>query len=415
MKFWESLVILFCIYPQISVKAETIVVSNEYGTLNQQLCKDNVTYHIVDVFDLGKDTVSIPANCILKFSDSGRLFKGVIEGKNTTIEASRHQIFENITIEGTWSNQDVYSQWVCLKQGGESNNDQFKNLMVLCKGELMTHLYTQEGNFYLSPVEGSAPILIPSNTHWHNSSIIRLRECNYTKYSLVYLNKVNNVTIDGGEFVGDLVRHLGTQGEWGHGIKCGGATNIVLKNLTCKNFWGDGIDLIEGLDSEGKATIICDSILIDNVKCLYNRRQGLSIEAAKNVKVLNSEFCYTGVFKKTDPSAGIDIEPWNDNGRKLADIVIRNCILSNNKGPDLMIYTPKQIEVDRSAMKLINVSVENCQIGFSFVYRVAGIDFRQCNIKDVIRIDYSDFINIDKETRLKRQVMQDNGFNVKIE
>lgn len=405
--------IVFCL--PFSLKAETIVVSNRFGTLNQQLCKENATYHIVEVFDLDRDTVSIPANCILKFSDRSCLCNGVIVGENTAIVASRHLIFENIAVEGTWSNQYVYSQWVGLKQGGESNNNQFKNLMVLCNGKLMTHFYTQEGDYYLSPVEGSAPILIPSNTYWHNLSIIRLRECNYSKYSLVYLNKVENVTIDGGEFVGDLKGHLGTQGEWGHGIKCGGASNIVLRNLTCKNFWGDGIDLIEGLDSEGKATIICDSILIDNVKCLYNRRQGLSIEAAKNVKVLNSEFCYTGMLKKTDPSAGIDIEPWNDNGIKLADILIRNCIISNNKGPDLMIYTPKLIEIDRSAMNLINVSVENCQIGFSFLYRVAGIDFKNCNIKDVIRIDYSDFVNIDKETRLKRQVMQDNGINVNIE
>ena len=53
---------------------------------------------------------------------------------------------------------------------------------------------------------------------------------------------------------------------------------------------------------------------------------------------MNSVFSYTGELKKTSPSAGIDIEPWINNGKKLFNITINNCIMSNNKGPDLQIY-----------------------------------------------------------------------------
>jgi hypothetical protein len=223
---------------------------------------------------------------------------------------------------------------------------------------------------------------------------------------------VENVTIEGGEFVGDLLTHQGSEGEWGHGIKCGGSKNIVLKKLTCRNFWGDGIDLIEGLDFRGQATIICDNVVIDNVKCLYNRRQGLSIEAAQNVKILNSVFSYTGELKKTSPSAGIDIEPWINNGKKLFNITINNCIMSNNKGPDLQIYILE--DFNYSEKDLINLSIENSQMGSSFLCRALGVNFKRCQIKDVIRIDYSDYIRIDSKTIIKKLLLNENGQNIVI-
>lgn len=86
-----------------------------------------------------------------------------------------------------------------------------------------------------------------------------------------------------------------------HSIKCGGARNIRLKNITCSYHSGDGIDLIEGLDINGKAAINCDNILIDLFKCLHDRRQGMSIEAAHNVAITNSEFAFTGTPDYTAP------------------------------------------------------------------------------------------------------------------
>lgn len=399
-------------FPVFSI-AKTIEI-DKIGNIVKKHYRDTVTYIIEEPLNLNKDTLSIPANCVLKFSNNGSFFNGVIIGNNTSIEASKNLIFRDIALSGTWNNKTVYSQWVGLRQGGESNNEQFENLMILCRGLEKTHLYTQEGEYYLNPVEGSSPILVPSNVHWHNSSIIKLKECDYTKYSLVYLNKVENVTIEGGEFIGDLVKHRGVQGEWGHGIKCGGARNVILKNLICKYFWGDGIDLIEGLDSKGQATIICDNILIIDVKCLYNRRQGLSIEAAKNVKVLNSEFSFTGEILKTDPSAGVDIEPWDDNGEKLYNIIIKNCIMSNNKGPDLMIYTPSHLATKDTNKDFLNLSVEDCQMGFAFLSRVSGVDFKRCNVKSVVRVDYSDYVSFDSTTKIRRKVLNENGKNIHI-
>lgn len=413
MKNWKVILLVILMFSSVILNAKTIVIDSKLDII-KQFDKSNVTYYINNVIDLKEDTLHITNNCILKFSKSGRICNGMVIGSNTVIKASKHLIFKNVSLDGTWRNKYVYSQWLDLIEGGESNNKQFKNLMTLCSGTESTNLYTQEGEFYFTAINNSAPIIVPSNTYWHNKSILKLKECNYTKYSLVLLNKVNNVTIDGGEFVGDLVNHQGSEGEWGHGIKCGGSQNIVLRNLTCRNFWGDGIDLIEGLDSNYQPTIICDNVIIDNVKCLYNRRQGLSVEAAQNVKILNSEFSHTGVLKKTSPSAGIDIEPWNNNGKKISNIIINNCIISDNKGADLQIYIPKDYNVNNSKQDFINISVVNCLLEYAFLCRVVGVNFKQCDIKDVIRIDFSDYVRIDSATKIKRQVLNDNGQNIVI-
>lgn len=397
-------------FPTI-VRAEIIVYNDEQNII-EQFVKSDTTYLINTIINLKEDTLHIPNNCILKFSNNGKICNGTVIGFNTTIESLKCLIFKNVIIGGTWNNQCVYSQWLNLIEGGESNNQQFENLMTLCNGINLTYLYTQEGKYYLTAIKNSAPIRVPSNTYWHNKSTIKLKGCNYTKYSLVLLNEVENVTIEGGEFVGDLLTHQGSEGEWGHGIKCGGSKNIVLKKLTCRNFWGDGIDLIEGLDFRGQATIICDNVVIDNVKCLYNRRQGLSIEAAQNVKILNSVFSYTGELKKTSPSAGIDIEPWINNGKKLFNITINNCIMSNNKGPDLQIYILE--DFNYSEKDLINLSIENSQMGSSFLCRALGVNFKRCQIKDVIRIDYSDYIRIDSKTIIKKLLLNENGQNIVI-
>lgn len=399
---------LFLILATSFMASAEVILINVGQPLDKQFIKTNVTYYINNFFDLDSETLLIPNGCILRFSDQGRFSNGTIIGANTNIEASQHLIFDDIQIKGEWKITTVYSEWVNLVQGEVPNNKQFQNLMTLCKGSELTHLYTERGEFSLNAVNNSAPIIVPSNIYWHNSSTLKLRGCNYSKYSLVLLNKVENVTIDGGLFVGDILEHTGTDGEWGHGIKCGGSKNINLRNLECRNFWGDGIDLIEGMDSHNKPSIVCDSIKIHNVKCLYNRRQGLSIEAAHNVHISNSKFSYTGNIKKTNPSAGIDIEPWDNDGKKISNIIIEDCVMENNSGPDLMVYIPSHL----NAQQNFNVSIINCVIGFSFLYRVAGVSFEKCNITNVLRVDFSDYIKTDSYTRIKRKSIKGNGSNI---
>ena len=224
-------------------------------------------------------------------------------------------------------------------------------------------------------------------------------------FSMVLISKATDIVIDGGTFIGDVMTHYGDKGEWGHGVRLDGASNTVLKNFSSNYHWGDGVDLIEGRDNHWKPNILCTNITIDNVKCSHNRRQGMSIEAAINVKLSNSEFTYTGFPKFTSPGAGLDIEPWCNNGIKIKNITIDHCVFSHNKGCDLFLQpnflqeNPKTLD---SEIKVVDCTIGRC--GFRYA---AGVEFINCNGFQVQRINFTDNVKVinkkGKQTSLKSE------------
>lgn len=362
--------------------SRTIVLCPD-SDLQKQLIYDNVTYLIQNEFNLDGQTIYLPNKSVLSFFGNGQFFNGTICGNQSKINAKQRLILNNIQVEGTWNNEIVFSEWVNLNENSGSCNFAFSCLMKLCEGNTFTHFYMQEGIYYVEALYRSAPILLPSNVYWHNKATIKMLPNDLDWYNIVYINKSDNVTIDGGSFVGDALNHIGNTGEWGHGIKCGGATNITLKNLICSYCWGDGIDLIEGLDDDNKPSINCKSISVYNVKCLYNRRQGMSIEAASDVKVSNSEFAYTGQIKQTPPSAGIDIEPWTNNCNKVWNLSFQNCIMHSNKGYDVQISGNYLKRNDRLNN---NFRFIRCTIDSMLVVRTNGVFINRSTISQELKI-----------------------------
>lgn len=361
-----------------SVQAKTIIVSNN-AKLENQFVFTKSKYIISDSINLNGQIIDIPVNSSLIFKGKGCLLNGTIAGNLTTIIAQRKCIFQNIKIQGSWCHKFVYGDWVGLKEKNVDNLQEFRALTALCKGPKLTHLYIGSGTFATSAVDGSAPIVLPSNTYWHNDATIQLLPCNFSKYSLVLVSKVNNVKIDGGIFLGDIEGHKSDIGEWGHGIKLGGATNVTLKNITCLKFWGDGIDIIEGIDDSGEATINCDRIVIDHVKCLYNRRQGLSLEAGSNIKIRNSEFAYTGSISYTAPGSGLVIEPWCNNRDKIWSVVIDKCNIHDNKGSDI-VCLPNWLKKDNYYKLVNNIVVSNSVVGRMRIFNTNRITIQKTNI-----------------------------------
>lgn len=362
--------------------------------------------------DLRGDTLKLKKGTEIRFTDGGIIVNGVIIGDASTIKADKQQILgENVTIGGTWHNKSVYGDWVGLRENAD-NSRQFKNLMVFCTGDNMTHLYTSTGNYPVQAIFNSAPLLLPSNIYWHNKSTISLLPCTFTHYSIALLHRVNNVTIDGGSFVGDVSGHMGTDGEWGHGIKCGGVTNVTLKNLTCLYCWGDGIDLIEGRDDANQPTIVCNKIIIDNVRCLHNRRQGMSIEAAHNVRVTNCEFAYTGYPLMTKPAAGLDIEEWNADGHKMNHIIFKNCSFHDNVGFDMQSEPNWKLGDNQYLKYENNIRFEKCTMDSCRVTYTNGISFKDCFIQDM-NVHHSNDVDFYKCT-LEKYVQSKNNNTPKI-
>lgn len=385
------LLIFFCLVENTGVACGKNVKINT-GSDIKRIATPGTRYIISGSIDLKNQTIEMPAQCILEFADGGLLSNGTIIGKSSVIKAPQRLILQNMVVDGDWDNKEVYSNWVNLAENYADNTQNFRNLMKLCNGSRLTHFYMQEGKYYVSAVKGSTSILVPSNTYWHNSATICMLPSDYDKYFIVYLNMADNVTIDGGEFIGDALNHTGTTGELGHGIKCGGARNVRLANLTVSYCWGDGIDLIEGL-YKGQVSRICDKIIIENVKCLHNRRQGMSIEAASNLQVSNCEFAYTGSPLYTAPGCGVDIEPWDNSCDKVWNVSFTNCKMHHNKNYDF-ICEPNVSKKEKYKQLKNNVYLSNCQIGAALVRYVYGVKLSKCTVSDKLSMTMAEDILI---------------------
>lgn len=122
------------------------------------------------------------------------------------------------------------------------------------------------------------------------------------QYDMFYFANIENAHLIGGNLIGDRDSHLSTKGEWGNGVRIVGSKNVVIENVSIKDFWGDGIYI--GESKEKSEDIIIYSVIADN-----NRRQGITIVDGDGIKIINSVFMNTNGAK---PASGIAIEP-NDN------------------------------------------------------------------------------------------------------
>lgn len=115
----------------------------------------------------------------------------------------------------------------------------------------------------------------------------------------------------------------------------------------------------------------CENLLIQNVICDSNRRQGMSIVSAKGMKVYNSTFKNTA---GTSPQAGIDIEP--EFGCQITDVLIKGCHSQNNASH---AYICNMTRLDNTSVP-VSVTFENCtgsQIMNGDSVAVVGMSLRE--------------------------------------
>lgn len=338
------------------------------NVLTQEMINDiNTIYEIRYDFDLNGKEITIPEGCVLEFK-GGSFSNGNIIGNNSSIINNfNNLIFKDIEIKGSWIIDNVYSNWFNFSEIENYDNIiNFRNIMILAKSDITTNIYIQKGIFYTSTYtkkdsggyKNNIGINIPSNVYIYNNATIKAIANSYEKTSIFYMENVENIIIDGGKIIGDVRTHTGTTGEWGNGIYPNGVRNLTIKNIEISECWGDGID-IQSLYSDYENGTIdghCYDILIDNVKCLNNRRQGLSIEGCINCTITNSEFSFTGNIKNTLPSCGIDIEPWFDT-QIVKNVLIDNCQFYNNIEHGILMSN----NINRFKTDNINhITVRNC-------------------------------------------------------
>lgn len=135
--------------------------------------------------------------------------------------------------------------------------------------------------------------------------------------------------------------------EWRHGISILSSSNIRIENLSIIDSGGDGIYL-----GVGKRSVHNEHIVIKNVVCDGNNRQGISVIDAVDILIEDTILKNTW---GTAPQAGIDFEP-NDESEAVRGCIMRNCICEDNKGSGFDFYLPNL----STCSGPLEITLENC-------------------------------------------------------
>jgi hypothetical protein len=137
---------------------------------------------------------------------------------------------------------------------------------------------------------------------------------------------------------------LYSKAEWRMCLALGGCTNFKILGLTLTESGGDGIYLGAPASKD---------VLIKDVTCDKNYRQGISVISAENLLIEGCTLSNTG---GTNPRAGIDFEP-NHPTERVVNCVMRDCVIENNEGAGIVLY----LNPLDATSEDISLRFENCR------------------------------------------------------
>jgi hypothetical protein len=128
--------------------------------------------------------------------------------------------------------------------------------------------------------------------------LLRFNECT----NLTFLGYSAEFSMNKAEYLNILIS------EERHALMLFNCVNITIKGLKIRNSGGDGIYIGGDKGAFGTgARFFCKDVLIEDVVCIDNYRQGMSVLSAENLTVKNCLFTKTsGIL----PQAGVDLEPY---------------------------------------------------------------------------------------------------------
>ena len=207
---------------------------------------------------------------------------------------------------------------------------------------------------YMVSVEPTAVHLRSNITvQMQSGAVIEAIPTDRRHYNVFHVSECRNVVIQGGTLVGERNRHLGSGGEWGMGIRISDSSNVTVRDITIKDFWGDGIYI------GGSGGGYSRNILIKNADISNNRRQGISMTTGVDGVII--EDCTIHNINGTNPQAGIDIET-NNRSIPARNIIIRNNTFFDNVNTDVLIATEAE-NVEIYGNKMIPGTIRNTPRG----------------------------------------------------
>ncbi len=380
-------------------KKNKIYITNntnkEKSIAPKSLEEDNKEYVIVGDFTLQGEKMKIGKNSSLNIT-KGSISNGELVGDNTRLIVNKSKpTFKNLRFSGNFIIGIIKTDFFVI------DNNTLKDMISLTSDEIKNEVVINHDLRVRIPDEWRGVVQLRSQTNIVLNANIHQEPTNFKGGNIFFVNDCHDVAFMGkGHLIGDVRNHQDKGGECIYGIWICNATNISVKNITCEEFWGDGIYIYPG-GIKHKSNNICDRIVIDSVTCNNNRRQGLSIVGGTNIIVKNSYFTNTGAIHYTPPSAGIDVEPATEYGYDVDNLFIENCYFEKN-GPssyagkkDLLVYGNNgKVFVSNCEFKRVilaiseNVLFNNCTIDTLKTKgeTVDKITIKDCQIDQMSRV-----------------------------
>lgn len=330
------------------------IILRKNKTFAEQVTQENTIYEIRYAFDLDAASVTIPAGCVLVFN-GGSLTNGTLSG--TFNVESNNVCFYNVDFTSA-AIETLSLAWFNIRENVPCTNIlnvffgiQSKQTIIPKYGfELLVEAPTtpnEQGAYSCVEINKSNSVID------FNSNTIRLVANGNERYSIIDVIG-SNLVIKNLKIYGDVRTHTVQTGEQGHGIYISQGHDIVIQNCESNECWGDGIDLADS--NIHNVDYYPYNIIIKDTKCLCNRRQGISIEAGRNIHIMGCDFAYTGQISATAPTAGVNIEPWHTEDRsKVMNIYFEDCSIHDNLGTREFMISGQHSTIE-------NISLVGCHI-----------------------------------------------------
>ena len=306
--------------------------------------------------------------------DGGKIDHVILVGRHSKMKVKRKKpVFgKSVIIKGVWDVKEVHDGWFEFEAGKNFvSNQLIKNMLAFSNDVTFCHLYFEENRIYYFelPYHGNAKLgdefsyhirdngkkkrhygevyneeysflrifTIPSNTKITLNNTLQMLPTNVGAYFVFWEYGKENVTIEGkGTIAGDNKEHLYTSpyagskyyGEWGFIFRCFKCKNFVFRGITLRDAFGDCIIFQGSYLPDEYGARFADGLLMENVKIIGARRNGVAI-GARNVVIKNCHFegCGNKEAKGTAPRSAIDFEP--DGIKRYPEIGNQNVLMDN--------------------------------------------------------------------------------------
>ncbi|MGE3670348.1 MAG: right-handed parallel beta-helix repeat-containing protein [Polyangiaceae bacterium] len=169
-----------------------------------------------------------------------------------------------------------------------------------------------------------------------DGAVLQMAPNDRWNYCVISVNSHSNITIRGGEILGDRDQHdYGNPEQSGHDEGHGicvwtSADRVLIENTELHELTGDGVLIVGAKATDTEAEKPTTNVTIRNSEIHHNRRQGVSIVGGHNIVIEGNHIHH---IQGTSPQFGIDIE---GAGRRDQDIHIASNVFDHNAGGDFV-------------------------------------------------------------------------------